>query len=379
LSGKFRFPFLVPQPPALSRHVDALAKIEASKRYTNFGPVNARFEAALLTKLFGGSGHCCTVANATLGLMLCVKLALLRRTPERPARFAILPSFTFAATAEAALWCGLKPLFCDIDPDTWLPDTDSIDALLRKHGSAVGVVIPYATFGNNLDLTAYSALSRKHDVPVVIDAAASLGSMSSPAVHFGTGSAFPIVFSMHATKTFATSEGGVIYARDEHIISALRQMSNFGFDAKRVVTLPGLNAKLPEVTSLLALEKLRELRRVLRHRERLVNVYRRNLEGVVFQKTAGAAVASQFMPARLAGSSEAAREQAVTRAVRRGIEVRTYFCPPLHRQPFFATRTRLPVTDEVSRNIISLPLHDSMTIDDVRSICAIMNGVIGRL
>ena len=102
-----RFPFLAPNPPRLSEHVDALRRIEASGHFSNNGPEVRAFEAEARDQLFGGEGACLAVANATLGLMVAIKEAV-RHRPA--AEFALMPAMTFAATAPAAQWAGLTPL-----------------------------------------------------------------------------------------------------------------------------------------------------------------------------------------------------------------------------------------------------------------------------
>ena len=120
LRGYSSLPLISPEPPRLSLHSEDLAAIEASGVYSNYGPVNTLLEQDLQERIFGG-GSCLTVCNATIGLMLAIREVI---GEDRPAarRFALMPSFTFAATAQAAVWCGLTPLFCDIDPETWMPD-----------------------------------------------------------------------------------------------------------------------------------------------------------------------------------------------------------------------------------------------------------------
>ncbi|WP_204316194.1 DegT/DnrJ/EryC1/StrS family aminotransferase, partial [Serratia marcescens] len=81
---------------------------------------------------------------------------------------------------------------------------------LARHAGEVAVLLPYDTFGTCIDLARYARLSEQHDIGVVVDAAASLGSLDAAGRGFGTGARFASVFSMHATKTFATAEGGLI-------------------------------------------------------------------------------------------------------------------------------------------------------------------------
>lgn len=372
-------PFLRPRPPRLSELVDALRAIEESGVFTNYGPVNTRLEAAMTERLFGGTGGCLTVANATLGLMLAIRHA----AGEGPAgRYALMPSFTFAATAHAALWAGLTPLFCDIEPDTWLPSAEAEEALLAQHGPRIAVVVPYATFGNCLDLGRYARMARRHGVGVVVDAAASLGALDAEGRGFGAGFPHPVVFSMHATKTFATAEAGLIHCADPPTLAALRAMANFGFGAPRSATMPGLNAKLSEVGALLALARLDGFEHVVAHREHLAEHYRRNLPGWQFQRLVGRRHAHQFVPALLPPAAGRRRAEVLAALTRQGIGVAHYFSPHLAEQPYFresCASGALRATEEVAARILSLPLADAMTTAEVDRVCAALREAVAAL
>ena len=147
-----RYPLIAPRPPRPTLLGEGLARIEAAGIYSNNGPEVRRFEAAITTQMFAGRGDCVTVANATLGLMLAIREAADRA--GRPTGYALMPAFTFAATAQAAMWAGLTPLVCDIDPDDWSACRAAEDALIAEYGALISVVVPYATFGNAIDLQA---------------------------------------------------------------------------------------------------------------------------------------------------------------------------------------------------------------------------------
>ena len=364
-------PLLAPRPPRLSRLGAELEDIEQSGMFSNFGPVNTRFERALVGQMFGGSGACVTVANATLGLMLAIKQA----TGWRPrGKYALMPSFTFTATAQAALWCGLTPLFCDIDRDTWLPDAAAEEALLDRYGGDIAVLLPNATFGNCLDLVRYELMARRSGIPLVVDAAAGLGSRQMNGAAFGRGSISPLVFSMHATKCFATGEGGLIYCDNPDRIAALRGMAGFGLDAMRVTIMPGLNAKLSEVSALLALEKLREIDAVARHRFALHRLYARLLQGFTFQRMTGRQSALQFVSVLLPAALVAHRERILAALASQGIGAGHYFSPHLAEHPFLKANCvsgGLPVTQEIAQRMVSLPLSDTLTEAQVRHVCAV--------
>ena len=185
-------PLIRPNPPRLSRLGGKLEALEASGTFSNYGPIARRFEREIATRLFGGRGACLTVANATLGLMLALKLEMQGRAAGRT--LVMMPAFTFAATAQAALWAGMTPLLADCDPDDGSLSARAEERLLARHGRRIGAVMPYATFGNSIDLEHYAWLARRHDLAIVVDAAAALGSQEAAGRGFGAGSPFAVVY-----------------------------------------------------------------------------------------------------------------------------------------------------------------------------------------
>ncbi|WBO22668.1 DegT/DnrJ/EryC1/StrS family aminotransferase [Sphingomonas abietis] len=359
-------PLIRPNPPKLSQLVTGLQAIEASGTFSNNGPVARRFEAAITEHLFGGQGACLAVANATLGLMIALRYATLGQDETR--KLALMPAFTFAATAQAAEWAGLTPLLADCDPDDWALCPKAEERLLADYGRRIAAIVPYATFGNAIDLDRYAWLARRHDVAIVIDAAASLGSLDSEGRGFGTGAPFPVVYSMHATKTFSTSEGGLIHCADTAMIEKLRSMANFGFEGSRSATLPGINAKLAEVSALIAEAKLGDIKTIAQHREALANRYRERLAAFSLQRPSGHGQAMQFMAVLLPGALAAHRPAIIEKLAAVGIGAGTYFSPHLGEQPWFRESCvidPLPVTDDIARRMLVLPVTDDMTSNDV--------------
>lgn len=365
----FRIPFLRPRPPRLSRLLAELQAIEDSGIFTNYGPVNARLEAGLTDRVFGGLGGCLTVNNATVGLMLAIREAA---TPGEGMRYALMPSFTFAATAHAALWAGLTPLLCDIDPETWNACPAAEDQLLRRHAGQVACIVPHACFGNGLDLDRYARLARDHNTGVVVDAAASLGTLDAAGRGFGAGFPHAIVCSMHATKTFATAEAGVIHCGDAERLRRLRTMGNFGFGQPREATGPGLNSKLCEIVALLGLARLDDFEAVVAHRATLAEAYREQLPGFVFQRPLGRRLAYQYMPGLLPEACPVPRGAVVAGLAAGGIAAAHYFSPHLAEQAYFAQACvagDLVETQRVAARMLSLPMSDGMTAAEVADVC----------
>jgi dTDP-4-amino-4,6-dideoxygalactose transaminase len=375
-----RYPLIYAKPARLSQLTDELAEIEESGVYSNYGPVNQRFEKRLNEQVFGGAGACLTVCNATLGLMLAIRAAADPSAAD--VKFALMPSFTFAATGHAALWAGLRPLLCDSDPETWTASAEHEETLLQQYGSRVGVIVPYATFGAEIDLDRYASFARRYNVAIVVDAAASLGTVDSRGRAFGAGAPFPIVYSLHATKSFATAEAGVVHCGDPELIERLRRMGNFGFDRSRSANMPGLNSKLSEIGALLALEKLKDFEAISDHRAKLAERYRAKLPGFAFQSDSSQRQAMVFMPVLLPDALSARRDQIMERLAARGIGVGAYFSPHLAQQPYFADAARfgpLPVADLIARSILCMPIYDDLTVTDVSVICGELRAVCREL
>ena len=360
-----RLPLIAPNPPKLSEHVDALRRVEASGVFSNNGPEVRAFETEIVERMFGGEGAALAVGNATLGLMVAIRQAA--GMNPAPGTLALMPALTFAATAQAAAWAGLTPLICDIDPDSWQASAVHEEALLRAHGERIGVVVPYATFGTAIDLDRYAWLAARYDVGVVIDAAASLGTLDEAGRGFGTGAPFTIVYSMHATKTFAVAEGGLVYSGNIALIDQLRAMVNFGFEGGRSATLPGINAKLPEVIAVMARAKLGEIEAICDHRATLDAAYRTALDGYDVQASRGRRQVSQFMPVLVPANLAARRDDIAAGIEAAGVGCGRYFSPHLGQQPWFRATAQIeptPVADDVADRMLSLPITDAMTAAD---------------
>jgi dTDP-4-amino-4,6-dideoxygalactose transaminase len=372
-----RFPLIAPTPPKLSEMGDALRRVEASGIYSNNGPEVQAFESEVTEALFGGHGASLAVANATLGLMIALRHAAPR------GGLALMPALTFAATAQAAHWAGLTPLIADIDPDDWTMAAAEEDRLLALYGDRVAAIVPYATFGNAIDCDRYAWLQRRHGIGVVVDAAASLGTIDDAGAGFASNAPFATVFSLHATKTFAVAEGGLIHHGDRAAIDTLRAMANFGFERGRSATLPGLNAKLPEVLAVMARAKLTDIDAVCNHRAAIEAAYRDTLDRrFVCQRVAGRRRAMQFMPVLLPEALTAQRPAIIAALGSAGIGAGQYFSPHLGEQPWVRDHSIIeptPVADRIAGRMLSLPITDAMTAADARTIARDLAAICDRV
>ncbi len=360
-----RIPFLRPRLPRVSEYQPWLEAMDRSGLYSNFGPLARQLEKEILARQFQGAGAVTTVANATLGLMLAI--AAVQR---RPGGWALMPSFTFAATPLAAMWCGLRPYFLDIDPNDWTLSAQQLGAALERLGEEIAVVVPYATFGCPMDLGPYARLHRD-GFPVVVDAAPGMGEVSGS--QLGAGFPGAVVFSLHATKPFGIGEGGLVYSADLDLVARIRANSNFGFDSSRVAITPGLNAKLSEPAAAIGLAVQSGWAARTQARRQLARLYLDQLaaRGML---AAGWGVQEpgpscpQFVSV-LCPSGQSNQDY-VAALAQEGIECRTYFRPACHAQPAFAAagRGELDCTEDISARVLSLPFWEGMGAEEVSAV-----------
>lgn len=362
-----KIPFLKPNLVTSQSFAHHLEGIDQRHMYSNFGPLNSLFERRIIDEFFDGTGAAATVANATLGLMLAI--SAMKRSKGR---YALMPSFTFAATPLAAMWCGLEPYFVDIDEDEFCMRGDLLQETVEKLGDDVAVAVPYAAFGVNLDLAIYRAL-HEQGIPVVIDAAASFGASDSQG-QFGKDFPGAVIFSFHATKSFPIGEGGLVYSESPLTIGEVRRASNFGFSEDRTCGALGLNAKLSEYAAAVGLATLDVFPEKIKMRLHIYDLYVERLKdagllnvGWRGQKISGT-VPFQFMT--LLCPEDRSRQNYVDKLAQAEIDSRTYFSPPCHMQAQFsqAKSTPLHTTEQIAKRVISLPLWEGMTESEVARI-----------
>jgi dTDP-4-amino-4,6-dideoxygalactose transaminase len=312
------------------------------------------------------------VASGSLGLVLCLKALVESPSPNRTEVLA--PSFTFASVPAAIIWCGLQPVFCDIEDRGWHLDPDRLETALAERGSRIAAILACSTFGTPApeeQARAWRELADRAGVPLVLDSAAGLGATASAAVPDAE------VFSLHATKPLPVGEGGIVAFRDASAAGRLEVLANHGLNAEREAVVPGLNAKLDEWHCAAGLVGLDRLADVIEARRARAEVMRRRLSGtgVRFQHLTERS-ATQFVPARM--HSAARRDAVLAVAGKQGVEMRSYFNPPLHSMPAYRdvpVAGTLEVTERLSDEILSLPMANDLTDAEIDAVVRCVSSV----
>ncbi len=233
------------------------------------------------------------------------------------------------------MWCGLEPVFCDIEDEGWHLSPARLDEALAARRGRVAAILPCTAFGTPPPASvaaSWSAAAEEWGVPLVIDSAAAFGASTYARPPDAE------VFSMHATKPLAVGEGGLVAVRDEAVAADLRTLINHGVGPDHRAVAVGLNGKLDEWHAATALAGLDRLDEGLAARGAAAASLRSGLSatGARFQAQADRST-SQFVPALVSGSER--RAGVLTRAESLSVELRTYYSPSLHRHPRTAAAT----------------------------------------
>jgi len=358
-------PLVKPDLPDLDQIADGFREILTSGRLSNFGPYATRFEEVLGHTL---GAQALTVSSCSLGLVFTLQALGLQ-----PGQKVVLPSFTFVATAQAVLYAGGVPVFAEVDPDFTL-SPDDLAALLAADRD-IAAVVPVHTYGLPVKVAEIEAVVAEaarragHPIPVLYDAAHALGARvgARPVGSFGDAE----VFSLSATKTMVAGEGGVIASRDAALIARLRALRNYGFAGGYDAHAPGLNGKMSEFHAVIGLHNLARLDELVATRTGKALSYAEQIgrETTFTPPPMRPGTAHTFkdftvcVPDHLADR----RDAVVAYLKAQGIEVRTYFSPPLHHQAYFRrfANRALPTTESLASRVIAIPFFAQITNDEM--------------
>lgn len=298
------------------------------------------------------------VSSCTSGMML----VLMGLPPQ--GKIVLTPSFSFSATSLAIMWAGLKPRFVEADWSTFNMDPSKIEKQINKDS---GTILATHIFGNPCYYHRLNDIAEKHHLHLIFDAAHAIGSRYAHGSKVGCGGIAEI-FSLAPSKVLTGGEGGLIATNDLDLAEKLRYLRNYGHKGDYNTVYVGLNARMSEFNAAVALTHLTELDKRINHRARLVKEYREYFDilGIAYQRPIGVPNNSYF------AIKTKNRDQIAENLKKHGIETKKYFFPPIHLQRLFQSYSspNLPITEELSREVLCLPLHSGLRKKDIAKICS---------
>lgn len=351
------------RPSVGSAELDAVRRVLASGMMAQ-GPEVQAFEEEFSAAL-GGGGHAVAVNSGTSALhLLMVALGL------GPGDEVVVPSFTFAATANCVAFTGATPVFADIDPLTFTLDPESVRACIGPR--TVGV-IPVHLYGHPADLTSLTGLCDGHGLWLVEDAAqAHLATWDGRAVGtWGTAG----TFSFYPTKNMTSGEGGMIVTADDRVARTTRLLRNQGQERRYENEVVGLNNRMTDIHAAIGRVQLEALPERTATRQANAKFFDSNLRGVSVPSVDSRAthVYHQYT-IRVDATS---RDDFADELARRGVATGVYYPTPVHRLPAYRLSLDLPETELAAKEVLSLPIYPSLSESERAFVAEAVNDVAG--
>lgn len=329
------------------------------------GPEVERFEEDFRT--FVARRECVAVSSGTSALHLALLAAGIGPGDE-----VVLPSFSFAATANAVRLVGAEPVFADISPDDRCLDPDAAAAAVTSRTAAIVAVHLYGQPARTSQLRDIAA---QRELLLVEDAAQAHAAVDEgrPVGALGDVAAF----SFYPTKNMTTGEGGMVVTADQGIAGRLRLLRNQGQAVKHVAEVVGFNMRMTDVAAAIGRVQLRALPRWNEQRQQNAATLTDGLR----------AVDGLTVPSARAGTTHVyhqytiehpRRDELRRRLAKSGIDSGIYYPVPIHRQPAFECDVALPRTDRASKQVLSLPVHPSLTHDELIRIVEAVHAAMNR-
>lgn len=354
-------PIYVTQPslPPLEEYTQILESVWSSGILTHNGPIVQKFEKELCNKL--NIDNFLTVTNGTIAIQMAIKALELKGE-------IITTPFSWIATISAIKWEGCTPIFCDIDTETLNIDPSKIEALITDKTVAI---IPVHVFGNPCDVEAIGNIAKKHNLKVIYDAAHAIGSTynGKSLLSYGDISAT----SLHGTKLLNTAEGGGCITNNKDLNEKLKRIRFFGHDDSKNIVEDGFNGKMTEVHAALGVANLKYYDEVLQDRKEKYLYYKEKLsvnKNLSFQTIKHGEVNYSYFPVifkneeTLLAVEKALNEQK--------IYPRRYFYPSLNTYTKVVKYVNMPISEDISKRILCLPLYWKLNYKDMDRIIEIM-------
>ena len=312
-----------------------------------------------------GAKYAVASANGTAALHLAY-MTFLQSGDE-----VLVPSFTFIATGSMVSVVGGKPVFCDVDAQTFLMDLDDAE---RKVSSNTRAIAPVHLFGNVCDIEKVQTFAEKHDLVIVWDAAQAHGACFK-GQDIGAFADF-VCYSFYPSKNMFVGEGGMTCSNNPEYDYKMRFMRTHGQTDKYLHTMLGFNYRMTDVEAAIGREQLKRLDSMLAIRRRNASILNEGFEGlpgIQPQKTTPESEHAWHQYCIVVDQEKfgLTRDQLAESLQKRGITSGVHYPRGLHQQPIFKDlygESELPITEYLSEHILALPVHHGLNEEEAHRI-----------
>lgn len=354
----YKIPICRPSLPDFNQYVDGLKKIWESKYLSNFVYYANKYEE--LGKKYLGAKYVRVLGNADIGLILGLSILDLKPSDE-----IILSSFTFNSTANAVRWNHLKPVFADIDKDSWCIDPKDVE---KKITAKTKVILATHVFGNPCRVDELREICNKHGLTLMFDSAHGYGSLYQ-GKKVGTLGDIE-VFSFSGTKVVTSAEGGILTTNRKDIYDKITAARNYGFVVDYNSIRNGANGKISEFNALLGCLTLVKIEAEIKKRQKIAYIYQASLKGVGdidFQKVEIEDRSSY----KDFGITTSYRDKLYEELEKKGIQTKKYF-RPIHLMDWYRDGTNLPVTESLASRCLCLPIFNEIRTNEINKVIGVI-------
>ena len=325
------------------------------------GPEVAAFEKEFSN--FVDAEHCIAINSGTSALHLALLAAEIQSGDE-----VIVPSFSFAATANVVALTGATPVFADIDENTFNLDPRSVESLISPKTRAV---MPVHLYGQPAQVDEFTKICEKYGILLFEDAAQAVGA-SFDGQQVGT---FGIAgsFSFYPTKNMTSGEGGMVATSDPEIARKVKLLRNQGMEKRYANEIVGFNNRMTDIHAAIGRVQLKKLTDWTIARQKNAAFLTANLRNVITPIVIDKAV--HVWHQYTIRITDQNRDNFSEQLIKRGVGSGVYYPTPIHQLPSFSQSIDLPKTNQVSQECLSLPVHPSLSQGDLEKIVQSVNEI----